>query len=478
MKSTVPPTTPRVAQRFVASSATELGGNRKLDSPPNGHGPAAGRLSPTNGHASRDALTVVSARAGDHPSIHQLLTAVFHGPSISEFQATQDDPFYEPSDRVLVKNGERILSHVHLTKRVMNFGSLQVPIAGLNGLTTLPEFRGQGLATMLLDAAEQKCLADGAVLGVLRTPQPRFFERRGWIVCKQHYSIGSPRDILSQLQTVEPQRFTFPHENESPLNIRLWRHVEREALMRLYAQNTTAGYGPLHRSEAYWRWLISRRGYDRIYVAIDGPDKLELNEETSPIVGYAVMNRDRIVELMPAPGCPRAGVQLIARACADAIERDYHRIWMDAPPNSEFHELFESAGGCRHRHGVDRGEYTMVKLLDPVGFLHRQRAEFNGRVKASGIARPCELGLLLGRKKFQCVFSSRSAKIVEGKLGRSYLAADGTAMVRLLLGKLDVREAVEAGEIEASTRVAVETGQAVFSKLPTWHTPWDDLPGA
>src|SRR4029079_10540607 len=60
--------------------------------------------------------------AGDHSAVYQFLMAVFQGPSRDSFLAGLDDPFYEPRDRLLVKQGPRILGHVHLTSRVMHFG--------------------------------------------------------------------------------------------------------------------------------------------------------------------------------------------------------------------------------------------------------------------------------------------------------------------------------------------------------------------
>src|SRR5205085_714360 len=74
---------------------------------------------------------VVEARAGDHPSIYQWLLAVFHAPSREEFHAEQDDPTYEPVNRMLVKRGPRIISHAQLLDRTMVFGSLRLPVSQL-----------------------------------------------------------------------------------------------------------------------------------------------------------------------------------------------------------------------------------------------------------------------------------------------------------------------------------------------------------
>src|SRR5262249_4663807 len=170
-------------------------------------------------------------------------------------------------------------------------------------------------ATKLLAAAEKKIAADGAVLGLVRTKIPRFFHRSGWALCGRHnISHAKARDVLGWLHQDQTLR------QHRPLNIRLWRHVEMPALMRIYRQNLQGGYGALERSEAYWRWLIGRRAYDQLLIALDGPDKLELEETTAPIVGYAVLRQERIVELLTAPGHPTANWQLLARSCADAIE--------------------------------------------------------------------------------------------------------------------------------------------------------------
>ncbi|HVC99002.1 MAG TPA: GNAT family N-acetyltransferase, partial [Pirellulales bacterium] len=194
---------------------------------------------------------VVQACAGDHPAIHQLLSAVFHAPSRDAFHASLDDPFYEPRDRVLVKRGERIVAHLHLTKRVMHLGPMKLPVSGLGWLCTLPEFRGLGFARQLLRAADRVMAADGAMLGLLSTRLPHFFRAAGWAVCgRQSQAHAGSRELLAQLSALglPPQ--------EGALNIRPLRQVELPSLMRLYGRATDGLIGAFERTEAYWRWLI------------------------------------------------------------------------------------------------------------------------------------------------------------------------------------------------------------------------------
>jgi GNAT superfamily N-acetyltransferase len=420
---------------------------------------------------------LVRARAGDHPAIHQFLVSVFHGPSAAEFHAQQDEPLYEPTDRLLVKRGERTLAHVHLTKRVLRYGSLEIPAAGVAHLGTLPEFRRQGLATALLSAAERQMADDGAVLGVVRTVAPQFYLRRGWAVCGRHcYSVCNGRDLLSHLQATRAIEPTLLGPRPPPLNIRLWRHVEQAALMRLYAHNTAGTFGPHARSEDYWRWLISRKAYDRIYVAISGPDNLGLEQANAQIVGYAVMKEGRIVELMTDPSSPEAASQLLGRAGADAIEHDRHTLRLDAPPGHALHGFFKEAGGTNHHHEADHGEVLLARVFEPIQFLWMLCGDLHVRARSAQLVRPCELGLNVEGEKHRLVLSRRSVKVESGKLGRSYLACGRAELTQLLLGHLDVDKAAAKGQLECSTRVAIETARVLFPQLPTWRPPWDDLP--
>ncbi len=437
---------------------------------------------PAGNSVSRDKLIqggfrVVEGRSGDHHAIVRLLVSLFHQPSPAEFQAQIEHPLYEPNDRLLIKRGVQVVGHAQLIKREIHFGPLRLAIASVDDLCLLPEYRGQGCGTQLLAAAERRMVEDGAVLGMLRTGTPSFFQKRGWCVALRHsFSLAGSREILSYLREHEPRTRDPLKPHAPPLNIRMWRHVEQAALMRLYTENTRHSYGPLVRNDAYWRWLISRRAYDRIYVAIDGPDKIELDDALTPIVGYAVMKNERILELMTAPQCPRAGPQLLARACADAIERDLNYVRLDAAPDDPRHAVFADAGGKQTYHEAEAGEVFMVKVFDPQAFLEMLAGEMQRRAKAADLTPPLELGMLVDGAKYSLAVRRRSVKMVPGKLGRSYLECGWGELTQLMLGHLDVAAAVEAGRLQASTRVAVELAQLLFPQLPVCHPAWDTLP--
>jgi len=420
---------------------------------------------------------VVEGRAGDHHDVQQLLTTLFHGPAMGDFQAQIDDPFYEPNDRVLVKRDKKVVGHVHLTKREIHFGPFRFSVAQATDLGVLPEYRGQQCATQLLAAAESRMMEDGAVMGVVRTNLPNFFQARGWSVCLRHsFSVAGARDILARLGESEPVESDPLQPAKQPLSVRIWRHVEQDALMRIYSDQTRHVFGPVVRHDSYWRWLINRRAYDRIYVAIDGPDKIDLNDTLTPIVGYAVVKDERIVELMTTGDRPGVAEMLLARTCRDAIEHDMHHVRLDAAPNDPLHRAFKDAGGRQHYHESEAGEVWMVKVFDPIALFRTISSEVHRRAKAAGMSIPGELGVLLDGKKFTLSLRQRSARLEPGNLGRSYLECDRATFTQLMLGHLNFENAVESGRLQASTRVAIDAASILFPQLPLWQPPFDTLP--
>jgi predicted acetyltransferase len=446
------------------------------------HNPHFLSSSSKRGTTSRAAWRAVSASAGDHQLIHQFLVSVFHRPSATEFQAQLEHPTYEPADRLVIKDGGELVAHLRLQHRELRFGNLVLPCAVLTDLATLPEYQGHGCATALLEAACKVLLRDGIVLGLLATQQPRFFARRGWFVAGRHcYSASAPREILSYLKQRETERIGLRDPILGPqapkrYNIRLWRHVELAALTRLYDENMQNAFGCPVRTDAYWRWLVSRGGNQRIYVAIDGPDKLELDEALTPIVGYAATREGRIIEIMNSAAHGEAAVQLLARACGDAIEKDFIRVRLDAPPQQPLHQLFIEASGDYGYHEADQGMVFMAHLLKPRRFLKLISQDLAARAKDAGLPRPCQLGLLINKEKYRLSVSRRGVELIPGTLGRSYLTCSLYEFSQLLLGHVDLREAIRLGRLSVSTRVAEEMAVALFPRLPLWLPPWDNLP--
>ncbi|HEY2838660.1 MAG TPA: GNAT family N-acetyltransferase [Pirellulales bacterium] len=413
---------------------------------------------------------VAVGSAGDHPGVQQLLTSIFQGPSRDEFSGLLDDPFYEPRHRLLVQRGDQTVSHLLLSKRVMQFGSLSFPTDCLSWLGTLPEFREHGFASRLLRAAEESMQRDGAVLGVLKTSIPHFFRRFGWALCGRHsQGQAGSRDLLAQLSAGG----LIP--GQASVGIRPWRQVELPALMRLYNQRMAGRAGHVERTEAYWRWLVSRKCFERLYVAVDGHDNFELEDDPAKIVGYLIMREDRVLELVAGNSHPHVARELLARACSEAIERDYHMVTLHAPADDPLLAIFEVAGGTLQSGEWRQGEVYMTRLMNPTGFLKMLCPELHLRAERARLTRPCELGLLVDGEKYRLIVSRRSVKLSRNKIGRSYLACTLANFTRLVMGHFDIDEAIAAGRLRSSTQLAAETARVLFPQLPLWRPPLDEV---
>ena len=466
-----------------ARSLLSLSANKRTSSPQNGN--HLGRQK-ENLHLPRKVrpafegtLPVTPATAGDHHAVHEFLISVFHAPTRDAFLAALDDPFYEPSDRQIVRCGLRVIAHAQVTKRVMRLGPLALPVANLWSMGTLPEHRGQGYARRVLAAAQHEMSNDGALLGLLRTSVPKFFRAAGWAVCGRHSrSQARTRDVLAQLVQSSPADNNSP-EKPLPARVRPWRQVELPALMRLYAEHSARVPGAIERSEAYWRWLISCKRFDQIFVAVHGPDRHELDDTRSPIVGYVVTRDDEVLELVTHSEHPAVGPCLLARACGESVERDLHNVAFYAPPNDPMHEVFRQAGGTHVWHEVHQGEVGMVKVFDRWQLLRQLAPLLHERAECAGLARPCELGLWIAcddkrYEKYHLSVSRRSVKICRDNSSRCNVRLNDAEFTRMVLGHLDLSQALLAGRVLPSTRAAAEIAQTLFPCLPLWRSPWDD----
>src|SRR6059058_3475226 len=119
----------------------------------------------------------------DHESVYQMLLHVFHGPDRESFLGALSDPAYEPEQRLLAKVDGRVVSHIHLTRRTVRYGSAKLALNGVMWVGTLPEYRGMGFAQNLMRLADSRARETGCVLQALTTGMPKFYRPLGWGVC-------------------------------------------------------------------------------------------------------------------------------------------------------------------------------------------------------------------------------------------------------------------------------------------------------
>ncbi len=415
---------------------------------------------------------IVSADASDHIGIFCFLNSVFRGPSRGEFRTSLEDPLYQPADRLLAKEGERVVGHVQVLHRTMQLETLRAPVAQLDWLGTAPGRRGRGLGTQLVRTAESRMIKSGALAGWVRTPSPRFFRRLGWTVCGRHsQSCGDARRVLSVL--IDKGLPTA--RRRAKLHIRPWLLWELGALTRLYQESIRGLVGSYERTEAYWRWLVERHGFDELYVAIDGPELIDMDEQKAPVVGYAAIKGEQILELAASPEKPAVAMALLARACRDAIEAGRQGVLLHAPPDAPLHGVFREAGGQYRCPVADDGDVFMTRVFQPPALLRRMHDVLLRRAAVAGLPPALKLGFLVGKRRFLLDFAQGRLHVAKRKPARNTVELSADDFTRMLLGQLDWEQALAEQSVLPHTARAERFAQALFPAADFWRSPLDDV---
>ena len=409
---------------------------------------------------------VAPARAGDQAEILQLLAGLPSPPTRSEFHAAVDHPDHDSANRLVARLAGRIVGHVEIVPRSVRIGSATVTAAVIDRVAVLPECRGAGHGQRLVKAAEDRMRQIGAVAAFSRTRIAPSFRELGWSVLGRDCATpGRPTGILARL--LEGER-----RSGEPVTMRQWRHVELPAILRIYQQNAMRFIGPLDRSEAYSRWLVSRGAFDSIIVALMGQDRYDLHETTARIVGYCVQSGNRVLELMADPEFPGLEREILARVCAEAIENDRQEIIYESSVSDPLHQAV--AGGESLVSSNDR--MIVAKVFKPLDLLAAVAPTVAENVAAAGIRETVELGLDAPGFRGSVIVTAGKATVHAGRVGRSYLTLSDDELARLFLGQSDPMEAAAAGRLQASTQVAQKLATQMFPRMPLWCPMWDDLP--
>ena len=409
---------------------------------------------------------VAPARAGDQSEILQLLAGLPTPPSRAEFHAAVDHPDHDANNRLVARLAGRIVGHAEIVPRQVMVGKVGVRGAVVDRVAVLPECRGAGHGQKLVRAAEERMRQSGAVVAFSRTRIAPSFRELGWSVLGRDCATpGRPTEILARL-------LDGPRRQGEPVTMRQWRHVELPAILRIYRQNAARFVGPLDRDENYARWLVSRGAFDSIIVALVGQDRYEIQESSARIVGYCIQSGSRVLEILADPEFPGLEREILARACAEAVENDRQEIVYESNTADPLHAAV--AGGEGLVHSGDR--MIVGRVYRPLDLLAALVPAIEERAAAAGIRETVELGLDAPGGRGSVIVTGGKAAVHPGRVGRSYLRISDEELARLLLGQCDPAEAVAAGRLEASTQMALKLAGQLFPRTPLWCPMWDDLP--
>lgn len=431
-------------------------------------------------------LKLMAAKAGDHPSIQFFLQSIFHAPSANEFHQQQEEPGYEPQNRIIVRDGAKVVGHVRLVRTELNLGGGVVPAAKICDLAVDAALRGQGLATALLKGAEQQARSMGISVLLARSDRHRLFARQGFATCGRHsYSYAGPRAILAEIErrrlanAVSEVDLISQGPVPRPLTVRRWRHVEQNAPPRLFSQQFAGVAGVGERSADYWRWLIARQAYDFFYVCIEGRDRMELDNQQASLVGYAFVKQGRVVELARADGRDDVAAALLKRACGDAIEEEAIEVRLDAPAHESLHEWITTAGGTLVHTDCDGQQRYLAKILSMTALAEHlprlaEAKPIDNKPRVLGFSirddihpERAEIGII--------EIVDGCPRWIGGRGTSSLVKCRRSTFTQLVLGHLTVDQAMTEGHLETTQKAGEKLLREIFPDRVWWSPPLPDL---
>ncbi|MFN3149615.1 hypothetical protein [Bremerella sp.] len=395
----------------------------------------------------------------------------------NEFHSQQERPDYDTRERLTFRLGNQIIGHIRCVPQQVWLQGNLVSYLRASEFVMAPEhvdLKNVDAFFRCLDATFDR-YPGAFMMHRTSAAMAQRLARFGWVSLSSNFRskastepyLASVRGALSEAKPLLPTR------SESGLWIRLMRQVEAEALVSLYENSFQANQIGTPRSTAMWDWLLRRKAFDALYVAIRGGNKLALEDAIDRIAGYAVVKDEKILEVVAQPNEKGVKLPLINRICSDLYEADHQEFHLEAPASDSVHDLLKDIPAAK---STPPGEEVLVRMPNPIQQLAELAATLHQRAKSRGLEFPLDLGLLIDGEKYCIHLGKRKGSLTDGKLGRSYLELTNTQLVRLILGDLPIGRSLQQGQMVASTQVAANMASKIFDYDPPWFPAIDVLP--
>jgi len=171
------------------------------------------------------------------------------------------DPWYKPEHSRIIKENGKIVSHISIIKKPIQFGPAIIKLAGIGDVFTHPDARGKGYTRKLMEDALQYMKANGYPLTMLYGI-PNYYHRFGYIEAVKEYKLEIP---VKKIDTLN-----------SHYKTREWRTSDIPKMLELYKNNCHDCLLTVERNEQYLKRHLTDS--KRIVLIVD--------ENDTPI-GYA-----------------------------------------------------------------------------------------------------------------------------------------------------------------------------------------------
>lgn len=407
----------------------------------------------------------VVADVSQHCAIYDLLHTTYPAYSLEEFAAWLEEPAYDPADRVLLFLGSELAGHAHVVMRYANFAGVRLPVALIREFALRCEFDCEELQSGLLSRAALAASERGAVVALLagREFSPRPSDQ--WHpLPSQGYSAADPQEVLSRLGDFA----RYGSRADRGVRVGLFRRMDLDGLMAIYAADSIRKWGTIVRNEPYWQWLLARETHDASLVVTAGRARLRMHNGRPSLAGYAIAKRNHIFEVVPAEG--DGGKRLLSRLCRDAVERGDHTLTLHTPADDPLHQTMFAAEGDWCDKARDGIRPVWCKLLDRARWIEALFPVWRQRAREHRVTPPCTLSIELPDRRCEFLLSRRSAHWCDDASYRvaADIACDCATLGAILVGHESWQTARDAGRLGLAKRQAATVLSALFSPR-LWH---------
>lgn len=279
------------------------------------------------------------ARPGDLPALPAFFAAAGGGPAAAELAVQWDAPEALAPRRVLASRGPQVVGHLQFSLLPIAAGPQRVLAAICSHRTILPEHFSRALAAGLLAEAEAKAREAGAAVAILADASWAAGGSWRLLPAERRWTVSAAR-LLARIEALRRDA----NQARPSLLVRPWRMVELDALMRIHAARAGNRPGACVRDEERWSWLLTRQAHDRVYLALEGRDRGTFDDINRRVRAYLTLRGQQVVELAGERGWEGALLDLVARACGDALESREGTISYEGAADDPLGTLFGSAG--------------------------------------------------------------------------------------------------------------------------------------
>ncbi|MBD3922839.1 GNAT family N-acetyltransferase [Paenibacillus sp. PR3] len=160
---------------------------------------------------------------------------------------------FRPEEKWGAFEDDKLLAQLTLLPLTIYINGRPIPMGGLAGVSTWPEYRRQGLVSKLLQHSLEVMRRDGQIISLLHPFEFGFYRRFGWEMFMEHRRYTIPSGLL-------------PKRVQVPSTVERLAQPDTQMLSTVYEQYARRYNGMLSRNPQWWEERIYGRKKGQIAV--------------------------------------------------------------------------------------------------------------------------------------------------------------------------------------------------------------------